>query len=259
MRREMSVNGAFYPNEKSEIEATFNYFNELTCKHFESALYHQKAKAIVVPHAGYVYSGFSANLAYKNVNFTPKRVVVIGPSHRVSFEGMSLVDFTSYATPLGDIKADDVYGKKLKNQFLFHSVPSAHAEHSTEVQFPFIKHYFPDSMLIEIVYSHHIAMDLLLEELLTDAQTLLVISTDLSHFYKQKEANALDANCIKAFESLDVSYLQEGEACGMGGLAALIRASKKLSLTSQSIDYRTSGDITKEYERVVGYFSGLIY
>ncbi|MDN5377667.1 MAG: hypothetical protein PWQ42_963 [Sulfurospirillum sp.] len=259
MIRKMTVNGAFYPHTKEEIIASFEYFNNLTCKHFSHALYDEEVKGIVVPHAGYVYSGFSANLAYKNVKKKPKRVVVVGPSHRVGFHGVSLVEFDSYETPLGEIETDSEYASLLKEQFDFVQIPEAHFEHSTEVQFPFIKYYFPKTKVVELVYGQDALLEGIFEAILQDAETLLVISTDLSHFHNQKKANLLDGECVKAFENLDLKTLEHGEACGKQGLVAAIKASKKLLLKTKSVDYRTSGDITKDYDRVVGYYSAIIY
>lgn len=259
MKRLMSVEGAFYPNDVEELNSSFAYFNELLEKHFKNKLYNENVKALIVPHAGYVYSGFTANLAYRNIKKTPKRIIVIGPSHRVAFTGASLVNYSSYATPLGDISADNDYIEFLTSRFDLISDESAHREHSTEVQFPFIKHYFPNSKLVEIVYSHNPNLEELMETVLNDEDNLLVISSDLSHFYNQNEANILDSYCINGVENQDIDLLKKGEACGMSGILPLIKVSKKLSLHVKSIDYRTSGDITGDMDRVVGYYSALIY
>ncbi|WP_037940567.1 AmmeMemoRadiSam system protein B [Sulfurospirillum arcachonense] len=257
MTREMSVAGVFYPATSAEVISSFNYFNDLISQQFNDSLYNEDVKALIVPHAGYVYSGFTANLAFRNVNKMPKRVVVIGPSHRVGFYGVSMNMYSSYETPFGDIKADIEFKKNLKSRFEFVSVE--HAEHSTEVQFPFIKHYFPKATLIECVYGQNANLDNLIETILKEENTLLVISTDLSHFYDQDKANTLDKYCIEGIENIDVDILQKGEACGMQGVVALLHVVKKMSLHVKSIDYRTSGDITNDMKRVVGYYSAIVY
>jgi len=259
MTREMSVAGAFYPQNVDELESSINYFNELIEQHFNDKIFSKNLKALIVPHAGYVYSGFTANIAYRNILKKPKRFVVIGPSHRVSLQGVSLVDFDSYQTPLGDIQSDSSYALYLKSNFSFLSVPTAHQEHSTEVQFPFIKHYFKDTPIVELVYGQNADLDDIIEDILQDDDTFLIISTDLSHFYNQEDANILDNYCIKGIENLDTELLVQGEACGMQGVKSLIKISKKLGLYVKSIDYRTSGDITGDMSRVVGYFSALVY
>ena len=253
----MSVAGAFYPDKSDEILSSFKYFNDIVSKQFTNFIYNKNVKALIVPHAGYVYSGFSANLAYRNVKEVPKKVVVIGPSHSVAFNGVSLKEYISYETPLGDIKSDSEYIKFLKSKFEFVSIE--HKEHSTEVQFPFVKHYFPEATLVEIVYGQNADLEGIIEEVLKTKDTLLLISTDLSHFHNQKKANELDGNCIKGIETLDVGLLRRGEACGMQGVVSLLQVNKKLGLHVKSVDYRTSGDITGDMDSVVGYYSAIIY
>ena len=253
----MSVAGSFYSDNQDELLSTFEYFNDIVSKQFINSLYNKNVKALIVPHAGYMYSGFSANLAYLNIKIAPKRVVVIGPSHRVAFEGVSLKEYDEYETPLGNIKFDKKYSSFLKSQFEFLSLEQE--EHSTEVQFPFIKHYFPDADLLELVYGQNADLEEIIEECLKAEDTLVLISTDLSHFYNQKEANELDNNCIKGIESLDIELLQCGEACGMQGLISLLHVNKKMGLHVKSLDYRTSGDITANMDSVVGYYSAIIY
>ena len=257
MKREMSVNGAFYPASADEIIDSFSYFNDIVSKDFTHMIYDEDVKALIVPHAGYVYSGFTANLAYRNIKKTPKRVIVVGPSHREAFSGISMNSYSSYETPLGDIKADYEYMAFLQSKFEF--IKTEQKEHSTEVQFPFVKHYFPKANLIEIVYGQNINLNKIIETILKKDDTLLLISTDLSHFYNQEKANLLDGYCIKAIENLDENLLKNGEACGMQGVISLLHVSKKMALHVKSIDYRTSGDITGDMSRVVGYYSAIIY
>lgn len=253
----MSVAGAFYPDNSNEILSNFEYFNDIVSQQFTNSLYNKNVKALIVPHAGYVYSGFSANLAYRNVKNSPNRVVVIGPSHRISFEGISMKMYDAYETPLGNIKADQKYMNFLKSKFEFISLEQA--EHSTEVQFPFIKHYFPDASLVELVYGQNVELESIIEEVLKNKNTLLLVSTDLSHFYNQKKANELDNYCIKGIETLNTELLQKGEACGIQGVISLLHVNKKMDLHVKSVDYRTSGDITGDMDSVVGYYSALIY
>ncbi len=253
----MSVAGAFYPDNPDEIGSLFRYFNDLIDNSFTDKLYNKKVKALIVPHAGYIYSGFNANLAYRNIKIAPKRVIVIGPSHRVAFSGVSLKDYDFYETPLGNIKADKNYINFLKSKFKFCEIE--HKEHSTEVQFPFIKYYFPHSTLIELVYGQNTDLNRIIKEILMDKDTLLLISTDLSHFYNQEEANLLDKNFIKGVETLNIDLLKSGEACGMQGVVSLMYVTKKLNLHVKSIDYRTSGDITGDISSVVGYYSAMVF
>ena len=264
-KRSMSVAGAFYPSGCGECEDMFREFNFLLKKSLNGdELPAISPKAVIVPHAGYVYSGFTANIAYRvlqnNVYF--KRAIVIGPSHRVYFEGTSGSFFDLYETPCGDFEIDTEYLEKLSSVFPVSFYEQAHLEHSTEVQFPFLKYYFPDIKVIEFVYANEdpVRLSKMIEYLLKDRDNAVIISTDLSHYYDQKRANALDSVCINAVYALDPSKLKKGcEACGIIGMEALIRAAKKVGLNSQILNYQTSGDITGDNSSVVGYMSAALF
>jgi hypothetical protein len=138
--------------------------------------------------------------------------------------------------------------------------PEAHHEHSTEVQMPFIKHYFPDAKVIEIVYAY--AEPSLIEPIiaycLNQGDVAVVISTDLSHYYSQDEANHIDEICLEAIRDENTAELHQGcEACGMIGVEAMLNVAKKKGLKSTILDYRTSADASGDTARVVGYTSAL--
>ncbi len=257
MRRGMSVNGSFYPARTVELERYFEHFSKLYDESFK--LPTVKSKVVIVPHAGYVYSGYTANIAYRILKQSAvKKFVVIGPSHRVAFEGISLCNFDSYETPSSYIEnADDIF-QKLKNKFDLKCLGDAHAEHSTEVQFPFIKYYMPDAKIVELVYSHADAEYLseIIEFILEDESCGVIISTDLSHFYEETEAKKLDKVCLESIEKLDLELLRKGcEACGIVGVRAMLLCAKRVSLSSMLLDYRTSAELSKETSSVVGYVS----
>lgn len=257
MKREMSVAGSFYPASKEEIEDYLIYFNKVYDKHF--TLSDTKSKAVIVPHAGYIYSGFTANAAYRVLkNSGIKRFVVIGPSHRIGFDGISLCEFESYNTPFGALESDHEIVKMLQEQFRLECIPQAHHEHSTEVQFPFLKHYIPDAALVELVYSNANpdAVSQIIDTLLEQEDIGIIISTDLSHFYTLEKANILDHICIDAIEGLELDTLHKGcEACGMIGVEAMIKCAKKRDMKPHIIDYRTSADVSDDTGNVVGYVS----
>jgi hypothetical protein len=218
---------------------------------------------MIVPHAGYIYSGFTANIAYKASSYKkPKRVIVIGPSHHMYYAGASIALYDEYETPLGNIIMDKAYSLILKDKYDFLDFEdNMHLEHSTETQAPFIKHYFPNSQIVEIIYGQMPYQDLslLLDEILEDEGNLLVISTDLSHFYTQEEANILDNICLDAIAKKDLNLLDKGcEACGKIGVKALINSAIKKDLNTKVLHYCTSYDATKDASRVVGYMSALV-
>lgn len=257
MKRLMSVAGSFYPAQAEEIEKFFKYFNKVYDKHLGYA--DQKSKVVIVPHAGYIYSGFTANAAYRVLqNSSLSRFVVIGPSHRVGFNGISLCEFEEYLTPFGSLKSDEKLVSDLKKEFGLTCIEQAHHEHSTEVQFPFVKYYIPDATLVELVYSNADSDTLskIIDFLLKEGDVGIIISTDLSHFYNQQEANVLDHICIEGIERINTDKLHEGcEACGMIGVEALLKSAKKIGMVSRIIDYRTSADVSEDTQSVVGYVS----
>ena len=258
MIREMSVNGSFYPARAQEIERYFEHFINVYDE--DNVLPKTSTcKAVIVPHAGYVYSGYTANIAYKILQQSKaKDFLIIGPSHRVAFDGISLCEYDSYNTPFGVIKRADSLYDDLVNNFPATCRADAHYEHSTEVQFPFIKHYLSDVNIVELVYSHTDVDKLseIIDYVLKQKDYGVIISTDLSHFYNLEEANKLDNICLDAVEYLDVDKLNSGcEACGKTGVEAMIKSAKKLGLNSKILDYRTSADASDDTSKVVGYMS----
>ena len=258
--REMSVAGSFYPNSKVKIEGMIAHYNKILDGNIkDKRVFDIKPQAIIVPHAGYIYSAFTANIAFRLLaGRKPKRVVVIGPSHRVYLKGTSVADYDSYETPYGDIEIDKEFTKELKSKFSLKFIPDAHHEHSTEVQMPFIKHYIPDAKVVELVYgeANPAKLSTLIDFCLAKEDTAVVISTDLSHYYNIKIANTLDKSCIDAVITLDVKKLNQGcEACGKIGVEAMIYSAKRNGLKPILLDYRTSADASGDNDKVVGYMS----
>lgn len=260
MNRFMSVDGSFYPASCAAIAKMIEGFNDK----LENSLQNKKVlalapRAVIVPHAGYIYSGFTANVAYRVLkNSIPKRVIVFGPSHKIYFEGISGSFFDEYETPCKNLSVDKEYLSHLREIFDIDFVLRAHEEHSTEVQMPFVSHYLPTAKVIEFVYGKESPESLakLIEAILADKTNAVVISTDLSHFYTQEEAMQLDMHCLKAVHDLDTKELHKGcEACGEIGLEAMILAAKNMKFSSTILDYRTSGDVTGDESSVVGYMS----
>ncbi len=257
MKREMSVAGAFYPARAVELERYFEHFNKIYDESFTLPIV--KSRAVVVPHAGYIYSGYTANIAYRVLqNSGVKNLLIIGPSHSMAFEGVSLCDFDNYQTPFGDIKKAKGLAQNLEKSFSLKCIFDAHKEHSTEVQFPLIKHYLEGVEIVEIVYSNADSeyISHIIDFVLDQDDCGVVVSTDLSHFYTLKDASKLDNICLNAISEIDTKVLHGGcEACGMIGLDAMLKSAKKFNLKSQILDYRTSADASSDESRVVGYVS----
>lgn len=256
MKREMSVAGAFYPNDASEIENLFNSFSSSYDE--DSQLENVQTRAVIVPHAGYIYSGYTANIAYRILaKRGVKNFVVIGPSHRVAFEGVSMCGAGEYLTPFGAISRSEIIDDALMKNFGIKELIK-HAEHSTETQFPFIKHYIPDAKIVELVYGrcNPEYLSKIIDVVLNLEDCGVIISTDLSHFYNIDEANKFDNICIEAIKRVDISHLHQGcEACGILGVEAMMLSALKKELKPIVLDYRTSADASSDTSSVVGYMS----
>ena len=263
--RKAAVAGQFYPATCSEISNQIADFNaEFEKININKDILALQPKAIIVPHAGYIYSGFTANMAYRFLaKAKAKRIVVIGPSHHYYFKGLSASHFESYETPCGNLEIDSPYLFALAKQFNIGFEPEAHQkEHSTEVQMPFIQHYFPHTKVIELIYGDITVKTLeqIIYALLNNPDNLVVLSTDLSHFHTFDTAKTLDYTCLKAVEDLDLEVFKQGcEACGALGVQAVILAAKRLKLSSKLLDYRTSADASGDKSSVVGYMSAMFY
>ena len=254
--RKSFVSGVFYPDSCEEVLHYIRYFNTNLPQELPSATPY----ALIVPHAGYIYSGHTANIAYalaskrKNI----KRVIVIGPSHKVALRGASIALFDTYQTPCAKLAIDLELSTALEQKYDFlNFTPSAHEEHSTEVQMPFIEYHLPEAKVLEIVYGEIDAslLSSLIDALLIDPDNLIVISSDLSHFHSLEEAKRLDDCCVQAIKKMEPLGFSDCEACGLTGIKALVQSAQKRALRAHFLDYRTSFERTKDATRVVGYCS----
>jgi len=258
--RKMVVSGTFYPADPNEIKNMFEHYNKILDTHLkDKKILNITPKAIIVPHAGYIYSGFSANMAFRVLkNSMPKRVIVIGPSHKIYIRGASVGIYDNYETPFGNLNIDDDLSIKLKEKFDLSFIPEAHKEHSTEVQMPFIKNYLPNTKIVEIVYGEITPslLENIIDYALQDKDNAVVISSDLSHYYDIKKANVIDEICLEAVSKLDTNLLHQGcEACGIIGIEAVMLYAKENGLKPILLDYRTSADASGDKSAVVGYMS----
>jgi len=262
--RTMSVVNTFYSGSCDEIKKQFNHFDSILNNSDFKRDIPFIPKAIIAPHAGFIYSGFTANAVYSMLDeIKNKTILVIGPSHKHRFKNASVSMFEQYNTPCGSINIDTNYAKYIKDKFSFIDfIPAVHNEHSTETQSPFIKQKFPNSKIVEIVYGDisYEDLSLIINDIFDNSYDIfIVISTDLSHFYSKQEAKKLDNFCLKAIDKLDINIWNQGcEACGRIGVKALINSANKYNLNSKLIDYRTSSDITNDTKSVVGYASAII-
>ncbi len=265
--RNSILSGTWYPGSRDALtKGIEDYLSKAKPVSLEGEL-----KAIIVPHAGYLYSGQVAAHAYKllrKMNF--KRVIMIGPSHRVGFEGVSINLQSGYKTPLGVAPVDRVIARKIIDTSPhIRWLPEAHArEHSLEIQLPFLQTVIKDFQIVPILMGQQdfrTCSELaegLVQVMGTMDRTLLVASSDLSHFHSYKSARKLDMELIKHVREFDpeglAGSLSSGrcEACGGGPIIVAMLAAQKLGANRAAIlNYANSGDVTGDHSRVVGYLS----
>jgi Predicted dioxygenase len=223
-------------------------------------------KALVVPHSGYAYSGEVAAAGYHTldrpgVDGTIRHVVLLGPSHRLPIHGMAMPSYESFATPFGVVPIDDAARTRLRELSLAGVSNAPHAfEHSLEVQLPFLQALLTgfDVLPIAVGIAPPAQVDRALETVWGGPDTLIVVSSDLSHHHTQHEAQVLDEQTARLIlaRSSDISDTQ---ACGAGALNGLMEAARHKRLEVQLLDRRTSGDTTGDDSRVVGYGSFALY
>lgn len=253
--RAPAVAGTFYPADAVEL------------RHAVTALLAEATpradglpvRALVAPHAGYVYSGAVAASAYAALDPQDgfRRVVLLGPSHRLAFAGLALPSHHAFRTPLGDVPVDGTVVATLADLPQVRVLDAAHdREHGLEVQLPFLQIALgPPVSIVPIVVGDAAAADVdaVIERLWTHPATLVVVSTDLSHYHDYDTACRLDAATSQAIEALRDEDLGDGSACGRMPLAGLLRVARRRGLAARTLDLRNSGDTAGPRDRVVGY------
>ncbi len=216
-------------------------------------------KAVIVPHAGFVYSGPVAASAYARLHAARKtisRVILVGPSHRIGFTGLAVSSDDFFRSPLGDIPVD-VDAIKLINDFPFvNFIDQAHQfEHSLEVQLPFLQQTLAKFTLVPIVVGDASVEQVskVLDKLWGGTETLIVISSDLSHYHDYETAQRLDKITSEKIENRQFEQLDIESACGRLAISGLLAQTRQRSLSVKTIDLRNSGDTAGDKNRVVGY------
>ncbi len=216
-------------------------------------------RAILVPHAGYVYSAPVAAAAYRlfaRAQRPPTRLLLMGPSHRSWFQGVAIADVEGFRTPLGVQAVDlDAVRRLAAIGRPFGTANTPHeAEHCLEVQIPFIQVVLPEAKIVPILFGEVDPLEVgrALNEFLTE-DDLIVVSSDLSHYHTNEAAHEIDASFLKALLSGDFLGVARGEACGQAPALALMTIAEARGWHPHLLDYRTSGDVTGERHQVVGY------
>jgi len=256
--RPAAVAGMFYPGAPAALAA-----NVRACL-MEAATRARagapRPKALIVPHAGYVYSGPIAATAYARLaalHATIRRVVLLGPAHRVAIRGLALPSARAFATPLGEVEVDR------KAAALALTLPqvveddSVHAlEHALEVQLPFLQAVLDDFRIVPFAVGMATPEDVadVLERLWGGPETLILVSSDLSHYHAYAEARAIDRGSVDGILALS-PVLDHDQACGATPINALLACARRHDLVPELLDLRNSGDTAGDKSRVVGYAS----
>lgn len=251
--RNPAVAGLFYPDNPRELHALVSDY--LAAVPTSGAV----PKAIIAPHAGYIYSGPIAASAYariKPARGRVTRVVLLGPAHRVGFHGLALSSADCFQTPLGRITVDQEAVKKISRLPQVQVMDAAHAqEHSLEVHLPFLQEVLGEFSLVPLVVGDAEPGEVaeVLDTLWGGPETLIVISSDLSHYHDYKTAQRLDRATSQAIEQLRPEAIEYDHACGRNPVNGLLQVARKRGLKARTIDLRNSGDTAGSHDRVVGY------
>ncbi len=261
--RQPAVAGTFYHSDRLVLQSNVNDLLETALLEANNEKQSENLippKAVIVPHAGYIYSGPTAATAYARLSAgrdTIKRVVLLGPVHRVPVNGLALPGVSVFATPLGRVQVDLDAITAIENMPQVVESVAAHAlEHSLEVQLPFLQTVLEDFTLVPLAVGDATAEQVaeVLERLWGGPETVIVISSDLSHFLPYETARAIDKETVDNILNLH-GPLNHQQACGGTPVNGLMLAARQHHLHPKLLDLRNSGDTAGDKNRVVGYAS----
>lgn len=254
--RPSAVAGAFYPHSRQILERDVNSL----LKEVQPSTRLDVPKAMIVPHAGFIYSGPTAAIAYAQLaaaRDTITRVVLLGPVHRVPVRGLALPDADVFETPLGNVSLDQQAIDAISAMPQVSISAAAHAqEHSLEVQLPFLQTVLGDFKLVPLAVGNATPNEVaaVLDVLWGGPETLIVISSDLSHFLPYRVAQSVDHQTVQSILDLQ-GPITHDQACGGTPINGLMLSAERHNLYPQLLDMRNSGDTAGDKERVVGYAS----
>jgi AmmeMemoRadiSam system protein B/AmmeMemoRadiSam system protein A len=250
--------GSFYPSDPSELK---HVIAELTHKAQKTQVQLPRNKylrAIIMPHAGYIYSGWTA--AHASLVLEPNqfsKIVLLGPDHFIGFRNGAVTDATAYQTPLGQINLHDDAKRAHLHSNLFQSIPiSSDREHSLEVVLPFLQSYLGKFQLVPIIVGQADAKSLseVLDSIM-DRNTVLIVSSDLSHYLPYSDAVIRDRETIRMIMELNPGQLikSDNRACGASPISILLHMARRHQWQPVLLHYSNSGDTAGDRSRVVGY------
>lgn len=248
------VAGSFYPKDVSQLSNMLDEYLAVETVDIEVP------KAIIAPHAGYIYSGQTAACVYsviEKLRTQITRVILLGPTHRLHVNGIALATNTHLATPLGNISIDTVALSKLEKKYSYvQFLDAAHEqEHSLEVQLPFLQKALNDFTLLPLLVGNAEPEQIadILSELWGGDETLIVISSDLSHFLDYETACKTDSETTHLIENFEYKKIGSHQACGCMPMRGLLKLAQEKNMGIQTLDLCNSGDTAGTKDRVVGY------
>jgi AmmeMemoRadiSam system protein B len=251
--RPPAVAGMFYPGGRAELERSVR-------GHLEGATIADviPPKAVIAPHAGYIYSGATAGFAFQALAARAaeiRRVVLLGPSHRVPVRGLALPAALEFETPLGRVPVDTGLAAELTDLRQVEVSDAAHAlEHSLEVELPFLQVVLGEFAILPLVVGHPSPREVaeVLNRVWGGAETAVVVSSDLSHYLRYDQARRIDRETVEQILRLETPVDPE-RACGAYSIGGLLEAAREQGLEAELLDIRNSGDTAGDRDRVVGY------
>jgi len=267
--RKPAVAGMFYPSDPDKLQNELETLLSISIpeRNIDNIF------GLVSPHAGYIYSGRTAAYGFNLLKGKDyKTVIIISPSHREYFPGISIYDGDGFETPLGKVDLDNEMADKLINQsrIIFRGIEGHRQEHAVEVQIPFLQQVLGEFEIIPIVMGDQGKMfvDELSQKISEAANedTLVIASSDLSHYYSRTEADKMDSLVARGIEQFDIGKLEENfnlsrcEACGAGAILSLMNSASILNKKKTLLLHRSdSADTSGDYSQVVGYLSAVVY
>ena len=261
--RRPAVSGTFYPSNPKELHASVQfYLSEAAGKISSTPII--TPKAIIAPQAGYKYSGLTAAAAYnslKPIANSINRVVIMGPCHRIGISGIALPSSQAFDTPIGRIPLDIEAISKIVPLHQVNIFDDTHKEdHAIEVHLPFLQVILKNFSIVPMIVGQSSINEVaeVLQTLWGGDETLILVSSDLSHYLPYDEAQKIDNITCKAIEQLDPTALGEEQACGRNSIKGLMMVAREKGLSAVTVDLRNSGDTAGNKDSVVGYGSWVL-
>lgn len=247
-----SVAGMFYPADRDELDQELSRLLERA-----DVVPAANPAALIVPHAGYQYSGGIAASGFNSIAATPvKTVAIIGPAHRVAFESVATLSAAALETPLGEVAVDDALREVALAAGALSFDRAFQQEHCIEVELPFIQRLFPAASVLPLLVSRSATDEVAtILSALYHSGAFIVVSSDLSHYLSRQEAERCDRSTLRAISALQPERVADDGACGAGAIRGLLALAKEEGLQASVVQSGTSGDADGSTDRVVGYGS----